>query len=94
MDYYFVKYLVIPRADQAPRYWQYRVFPADDLATVLIGIIPTRRRTGLGKLKTQLKEYKEHRRVSFGTPQNRGVIRYIDIKKLPAADKQILEKYL
>jgi hypothetical protein len=94
MDYYFVSYLVIPRVDKARRYWQHRMFSTDDLATILIAIIPMRRRTGHGKLKAQLKEYQEHRRVTFGTPDSRGVIRYIEIKKLPAADKKVLDKYL
>lgn len=97
MEQYFVSYTIVPttspgwRRDQIK---QYAVFSTDDLATIVTQIIPTRRRTGRGKLKSQLKEYAEHGRVTFGSSGNSGVIKDIVITRLPPRDMKVLDKYL
>jgi hypothetical protein len=91
---YFVSYILIPSIASDRRYRQHRVFFTDDLESILIGIIPTRRRTGRGKIKAQLQEYRDRGRVSFGRGDNAGVIKDIVIRKLPESDYKMLMKYL
>lgn len=91
---YFVSYIVVPSTNERRQYRQHAVFFTDDLEAILIGIIPTRRRTGRGKIKAQLQEYRERGRVSFGRTDNAGMIKDIVIREVPEKDWTVLNKYL
>ena len=91
---YFVSYIVVPSVARGRGYRQHAVFLTDDLDTVVMQIVPTRRSTGRGKLPAQLREYRERGTISFGKPDDPGVIKDVVIRKLPERDAKVLAKYL
>jgi hypothetical protein len=91
---YFVSYRLIPSIRRDRSYWQHTVFLTNDIESILIGIIPTRRRTGRGRIKAQLQEYRERGRVTFGRGDRVGMIKDIAIQELPESDEKVLNKYL
>jgi hypothetical protein len=94
MQKYLVSYVVVPSVASRRQYRQHAVFLTGELEAIIMGIIPARRRTGRGKIGTQLQEYQERGSVRFGRAGHAGVIKDIVIRKLPERDAAVLAKYL